>query len=279
MKLGIAQRFADVFGRVPDVVANAPGRVNLLGEHTDYNDGFVLPVAIPQRTVVALGARDESRVTVFSETLAARASFELGAERRTGTFIDYVQGVTAGLRQHGFFVRGFDAVITSEVPVGSGLSSSAALSVALLRGLRDLNAFALDDLTLARVAQWGENQVVGAPVGILDPMACHLADERRALFLDTRSLAYERQDLPSDSELVVVDSGVRHDHAAGKYRTRRSECESAAAALHVASLRDVGPAELLALQQLPEPLRRRARHVLTENERVLEARRLLDTGD
>ncbi len=275
MTVDVAQRFGERFGRAAELVASAPGRVNLLGEHTDYNDGFVLPIAIPQRTAVALAARDDARVTVWSETLGVQATFELGAERKQGSFVDYVQGVTAGLRQQALAVRGFDALIMSEVPVGSGLSSSAALSVALLRGLRELSSLDLDDLSLARVAQWGENHVVGAPVGILDPMACHLADERRALFLDTRSLEYERLELPQGSELVVVDSGVRHDHAAGGYRTRRGECEAAARALQVPSLRDVSDLELSKLEVLPDPLDRRARHVLTENRRVLEARRVL----
>jgi galactokinase len=275
----VSLRFADSFGRAPQLVASAPGRVNLLGEHTDYNDGFVLPVAIPQRTTVALAARDDARVTVVSETLGERATFELGAERTTQSFVDYVQGVTAGLRERGLCVRGFDALVRSSVPVGSGLSSSAALSVALLRALRELDSLALDDLSLARVAQWGENHVVGAPVGILDPMACHLADEQRALFLDTQSLAHERLALPGDAELVIVDSGVRHDHAAGGYRARRSECEAAARALGVASLRDVSGVDLPKIEQLPPPLSRRARHVVTENARVLEARRVLLAGE
>ena len=277
--IDVAARFGELFGRPPQVLASAPGRVNLLGEHTDYNDGFVLPLAIPQRTTLALAERHDGRVSVWSETLRARAEFTLGVEGTQKSFVDYVQGVTAGLREQGLTVRGFDAVIASEVPVGSGLSSSAALSVALLRGLRDLLALDLDDLTLARVAQWGENHVVGAPVGILDPMACHLADERSALFLDTRHLTYERLALPARSELVIVDSGVRHDHAGGGYRTRRAECEAAARSLGVTSLRDVGRAELEQLAVLPEPLNRRARHVLTENQRVLEARRLLTAGD
>ncbi|HMJ13013.1 MAG TPA: galactokinase [Polyangiaceae bacterium] len=279
MSSALSRRFEGRFGRPPDVVASAPGRVNLLGEHTDYNDGFVLPIAIPQRTTLAIAARSDMQVQVWSETLEALAGYELGAEQRAGGFIDYVQGVTAGLRERELAPRGFDAVIESDVPAGSGLSSSAALSVALLRALRELFELALDDLTLVRVAQWGENHVVGAPVGILDPMACHIADERSALFLDTRSLEYARFALPDTSELVVVDSGVRHDHASGGYRIRRAECEAAARALGVGSLRDLTRENPPRVEALPEPLGRRVRHVLTENQRVLSARAYLASAD
>lgn len=256
--------------RSPEVVASAPGRVNLLGEHTDYNGGFVLPTVIPQRTSVALSRRSDRSVVARSRQYAEPQRYQLGEERRSGTWLDYVQGVTRALEQHGCALSGFDVEVSSDVPVGAGLSSSAALEVALLRGLRQLFALGLPDLDLARLAQWGENHVVGAPVGILDPMACHLADAATALFLDTHTLEFERLPMPEDLELVVVDSGVRHDHATGGYKTRRAECERAAAALGVSSLREVAPDDPR-VAQLPPPLDRRARHVLTENARVLAA--------
>jgi galactokinase len=270
----------------PRTLGSAPGRVNLIGEHTDYNGGFVLPAAIPQRTVVEVAPRGDQRVRVTSAEMGAGGGgvgasleFVLGDERRTGTWVDYVQGVTWSLREHGLTLGGFDARIASDVPIGAGLSSSAALEVALLRALRSAFGLGFDELTLAKLAQRGENTIVGAPVGILDPMACNLADEHTALFLDTRSLVFERVPLPDGAELLVIDSGVRHDHAAGGYRTRRAECERAAALLGVAELRDVDAAVLPSLlARLPEPLGRRARHIVSENGRVLAAVAALRAG-
>jgi galactokinase len=275
----LRETFVATFARAPDVAASAPGRVNLLGEHTDYNGGLVLPVAIPQRTHVLLGARWDRQVQVVSATLRERREFCLGAETKRGDWSDYVQGVTRALAEHGHSFSGFDLLISSDVPLGSGLSSSAALAVAILRGLRDLFQLALDDLALARLAQWGENHVVGAPVGILDPIACHLADERTALFLDTRSLRYEKLPLPSGAELVVIDSGVSHAHADGGYGVRRSECELAARLLGVQALSDLTVADHAKYEQLSPPLNRRVRHVTTENQRVRSAVEALRRDD
>jgi len=270
--------FTAAFGHPPAVIAEAPGRVNLLGEHTDYNDGFVLPIAIPRRTQVGLRARHDREVRAFTTAFAETAGYELGAETASHTWSDYVKGVTRGLAQAGLSPGGFEAAFVSDVPAGAGLASSAALSVALLRGLRQLFGLALDDRTLAGVARWGENNVVGAPVGILDPMACHLADSGAALFLDTRSLAFERLPLPPALELLVVDSGVPHAHATGGYQQRRRDCEEAARLLAVPALRDLG-ADDPRWKALPAPLDRRVRHVVTENARVQAAAAALRAGD
>ena len=168
--------------------------------------------------------------------------------------------------------------VFSEVPVGAGLSSSAALEVSLLRALRSLFALPIDDVEVARLGQRAENGIVGAPCGIMDQMASSLADETTALFLDTRTLAFERIPLPPAVELAVVGSGVSHSIAGGEYRTRRAECERAAAALGVRELRDLGPRDMERIAALPEPLARRARHVVTENERVLSAVAALRAG-
>jgi galactokinase len=271
--------FLDAFDRTPSVIASAPGRVNLIGEHTDYNGGFVLPIAIPQRTTVALAPREDRAVRAVSANVdgGSPAGFELGHERKRGAWIDYVQGSITALRTTGVDVSGFDLVIASDVPVGAGLSSSAALEVALLRALREAFGLRIDDVALAKAGRAAETDFIGAPIGIMDQMAASLADETAALFIDTRSLEHVRVSLPSDVELVVVDSGVAHDHATGEYATRRAECEQAASALGVALLREI--IDAVAVDVLPEPLRRRARHVITEDARVLEAVACLRAGD
>ncbi len=274
--------FAGLFGRAPEVHADAPGRVNLIGEHTDYNGGFVLPTAIPRTTTVELARRGDRVVRVTSVDLGAAGgprTYRLGEERRTGEWLDYVAGCTALLEADGFTLGGFDARVASEVPIGSGVSSSAALEVSLLRALRAAFALALDDVALARLGQRVENAFVGARVGIMDQMAASLADTRTALFLDTHTLAYERIPLPSEGAVAAIDSGIPHRHATGAYNTRRAECEQAATLLGVRQLRDVGLDDLPRVEALPEPLRRRARHVVSENARVLAAVEALRARD
>lgn len=247
--------------------------MNLIGEHTDYSGGFVLPMAIPLGTTVEIGLREDRRVRAFSANLEREGvcEYTLGSEARGRGWLDYVQGVTWALAQSHPLPVGFDLRLVTDIPLGSGLSSSAALEVALLRGLRDALALGLDDVTVALLGRRAENDFVGAPVGIMDQFASSLADDRTALFVDTRSLAYERIPFPSSLELVVINSGISHSHAGGEYRTRREECERAAALLGVPELRDVGPEAEPRLADLPEPLNRRARHVVSENARVLLA--------
>lgn len=263
-----------------EIHADAPGRVNLIGEHTDYQDGFVLPCAIPQRTRATLVVRPDRRVRVWSAQMGPEPSeYELGTERRGAGWVDYVQGVTWVLAQHGFSLRGFDLRLHSDVPLGSGLASSAALEVSTMRALRAGFDLKLSDLDLARAAQRVETDFVGAPIGIMDQMASSLAGERDALFLDTRSLVFERIALPNTLDLVVIDSGVRHQHAGGEYATRRRESEEAARLLGVARLRDVSLDDLARVEALPPVLARRARHIVSENDRVLRARDALVAGD
>lgn len=267
-------QFAELFGTAPMVVSSAHGRVNLIGEHTDYNGGFVLPTLIPQATVAAVAPSSGRRVRVWSRELSANASlhvFHLGDEEAGQGWLDYVQGVTVALRTAGFQVGGFDLALASDVPLGSGLSSSAALEVSVLRALRRLFGLDFDDVMLAKIGRAAETDFVGAPIGIMDQMASSLASVGEALFIDTRTLATAPVALPAGTELVVINSGVAHHHAHGDYRTRRAECERAASMLNVAELRDVGVADLGRAQALPSPLDRRVRHVVTENQRVLDA--------
>jgi galactokinase len=277
--------FARLYGRAPELAADAPGRVNLIGEHTDYNGGFVLPLAIPQRTRVELARRPDRTVRAWSAQVSeetpeqAPEAYELGTEARGRGWLDYVQGVTSELLQAGHEIGGVDLRIDSRVPLGSGLSSSAALEVALLRALREAFALELDDVRLALLGQKAENNLVGAPVGVMDQMAASLADTRTALFLDTRNLRFERVPLPDEAELAVIDSGIEHQHATGGYRERRQQCEQAAELLGVGQLRELYATDLPRVARLPEPLNRRARHVVTENGRVLAAVQALRRGD
>jgi galactokinase len=268
-----SRTFQDLFGREPDVRADAPGRVNLIGEHTDYNGGYVLPVAIPQRTRVELNPRVGTLVRAWSANLPAESpdEYRLGEETRGRGWLDYVQGITQVLQEAGHRLRGFDLRIESDIPVGGGVSSSAALEVSLLRGLREMFDLEIDDVALALAGQKAENDFVGAPVGVMDQMAASLADESTALFLDTRTLQYERIPLPAASELVVIDSGISHSHAGGEYRIRRRECEQAAEILRVPQLGDLDVQDLWRLPALPDRLIGRARHVITENARVRSA--------
>jgi galactokinase len=272
--------FADLFGRPARVRACAPGRVNLMGDHTDYNGGFVLPLAIPQSTEVEIAAGERRRVRIWSDQFASDGivEYELGAERREHSWTDYVQGISQALSASGL-ERGFDARIRSRVPLGSGLSSSASLEIAVGRALRELYALPIDDIALARAAQRAENDFVGAPVGIMDQMACLVAGERAALFLDTRDLTFRRIRLPDNAAVIVIHSGLSHRHAGGDYATRRRECGDAAALLRVAALRDLTDRDADRIWSLPEPLNRRTHHVLTENARVLATVAAFETGD
>jgi galactokinase len=224
--------------------------------------------------------RDDRRVRLSSAQIgAADFEYELGSEARGHGWADYVQGLTWVLARGGFTVGGFDLRVDSDVPLGSGLSSSASLEVAVLRAIRDAFGLALSDVELARSGQRAEVEFVGAPVGVMDQMAASLAREREALFLDTRTLEFERLPMPAGLDVVVINSGIAHQHAGGDYVTRRRESEEAARLLGVPALRDAGLDMLPRVAALPPIQARRARHVITENARVLEAREALRQVD
>lgn len=238
--------------------ADAPGRVNLLGEHTDYNEGFVLPVAIAQRTHVHVRENGTRVFRLHAQELGQTVEFS--AERAPAEhFAEYVFGCIALVRELGVDVPGLDIYVRSDVPMGVGLSSSAALEVAMLRALRSLLQLPLDDVRIAQLAQRAEIEFAHVRCGIMDQMASSLAATDRALLIDTRSLERHDVPLPAGSAVLVLDSGVARTLAASGYNQRRAECESACAMLGVQSLRDVHDASRV--DTLPEPLHRRARHV------------------
>ena len=260
------------------IATSAPGRVNLIGEHTDYNDGLVLPTPIPQRACAELVLRDDNQVVATSAELAATASYTLGKEHRTGSWIDYVQGCTAAVQATGHRLRGMNLRLRSAVPLGAGLSSSAALEVAVLRAIRMAFDLAIDDVSLALLGQRAENELVGAPVGAMDQLAASVGEPGAALFIDIRTLQTRKIPLPA-ADLIVIASGIEHDHAAGDYRKRRAECEEAARQLEVRTLRDLTPSDRARVERLSDPLARRVRHVLTENARVLALVDALERGE
>lgn len=261
--------FEDIFDNKPLFWADAPGRVNLLGEHTDYNQGFVLPTAIPQKTRVALRAREEGgEFHVYSAQLDVMTTFTL-ARPPTEHFASYIYGCIRELNACGIFVPALDIFIDSEIPIGIGVSSSAALEVAMLRALRSFLQAPIDDVQIALIGQRAEISYAQVNVGIMDQFASSLGDTEHMLFLDTRNLEYKRLPLPHNTEVLVIDSGIPRSLANSEYNARRAQCEAAARQLQVAALRDIEDVDGLAL--LTEPERSRARHVITENARVLRA--------
>jgi galactokinase len=257
------------FGGAPEASAQAPGRVNLLGEHTDYNDGFMLPVATPQGTSVALARSQDDQHHLYSGTLDGNVTFAAKGGSAPQGFGSYIEGCIRLVEAIGVEIPPLRVFVTTNLPVGAGLSSSAALEVATLRALRQLLGFELDDVKLAQIAQRAEIDYAHVNCGIMDQMASSLCDERNMLFIDARTLEHRLVELPAGTELIVIDSGVPRTLAASKYNERRAECEEASRKLGVKALRDVTDPQLV--ESLPEPMRRRARHVVLEDLRVLEA--------
>ncbi|MFC7894670.1 galactokinase [Streptomyces sp. NPDC057381] len=284
----VGERFRELYGTEPEGIWAAPGRVNLIGEHTDYNDGFVMPFALPHTAVAAVSRRDDGLLRLHSADIDAGVA-ELRVAELTPesdkSWTAYPSGVVWALREAGHELTGADIHLASTVPSGAGLSSSAALEVVIALALNDLHSLGLRGWQLARLCQRAENVYVGAPVGIMDQTASACCEAGHALFLDTRDLS-QRQipfDLAAEGmRLLVVDTQVKHSHSEGEYGKRRAGCEKGAALLGVDALRDVPYAELdAALERLAddEEVRRLVRHVVTEDERVERVVTLLESGD
>jgi galactokinase len=280
----LSAAFQELFGTTP-LLFRAPGRVNLIGEHTDYNDGFVMPCALNLSCWIAAARRDDRRIVVRSMNADDTGAFNVDdPPARTGGWTDYVAGVSHMLGQHGV-AAGANLLICSDVPAGAGLSSSAALEVAVATALIDLAGTELEPATIARLCQQAENEVVGAPVGIMDQFVATHARAGHALVLDCRSLQHRQVPLPSWIRIVACNSMVRHSNVRGPYNDRRGECRAALATLServpgLASLRDADLTLLdKARTELGDVLFRRARHVVTENARVIRAAAALDAGD
>ena len=286
------EAFRATFHTEPDILVRSPGRVNLLGEHVDYNEGWVMPAALTRAAWVAAARADTPRLDVLAADLAhdehgSRAVLELGAQvpRETRGWPAYPAGVAWALGQAGFEVCGLNAALASDVPIGSGLSSSAAVEVAFAWTWRELCGLPLDRVQIARWCQRAENEFVGVASGIMDQFAAACSQADRALWLDCRDLSYTTLPLPAGAAIVIADSRAPRTLAGSAYNERRAECEQGLRLLSahlpgIRALRDVSPEEFDAFENiLPEPVRSRCRHIVSECARVLAAQECLIQGD
>jgi len=282
LQLGFRQRYGTAAR-----VFRAPGRVNLIGEHTDYNDGFVMPAAIEPSVWAAIAPREDRKLVVHSENYSESAEIDLDDRdpRPRNQWSDYVQGVAVLLDRAYPSLRGANLLIYGEVSIGSGLSSSAAIEVATGFALLENSGLPVDRVELAKLCRRAENEFVGARVGIMDQFISCCGHAGKALLLDCRSLNYRLLPIPAEVSLVICNTMVKHDLASGEYNTRRAECEEGVRLLsrrlpEVQALRDVRFEDLDRFRaDLPQTIYRRCRHVVTEDARVLDAAAALEKAD
>lgn len=269
------------------MVVSAPGRVNLIGEHTDYNEGFVLPAAIDRRIVIAAGARSDDLMVLHALDFNESVSLPLSrlAFRQDQFWSNYPQGVAHFLQQHRFQLSGMNACIRGDIPRASGLSSSAAFEIASACTFKALNQLSIDDLSIIRLCQKAENEFVGVACGIMDQFISCLGKKDNALFLDCRTLDHRMVPFPKGTKLIVCDTGVKRELAKSEYNRRRAECNEGVAKLStvlpgIRALRDVSLDDFHRYQHLLQPVvQKRCRHVIFENERVLESIAALQEND
>jgi galactokinase len=281
VEAAVRTSFQDRFGEAPAFMVRAPGRVNLIGEHTDYNDGFVLPIAIDREVWIALRPRADGRVVVHSLDYRDTADFDAAGVEHTGKgWVEYLKGVAWGLAEAGLAVRGWEGVLSGDVPRGAGLSSSAAVELATERAFAAVGDLPWDPAGMALLAQRVENRWIGVNCGIMDQMVVAAGQAGHALLIDCRTLDTTPAPLPADAAVVVLDTATRRGLVDSAYNERRAQCEAAARYFGVRALRDVEVATFEARADGLDPVtRRRARHVVTENERTLEAARAMRAGD
>jgi galactokinase len=284
LKTKTTEIFTEYFGAPPTHFYRAPGRVNLIGEHTDYNDGFVLPCAIDYHTVIAAAPRADSQVEVVAVDFDGQSSrFSLTdpiAKDNAAPWSNYVRGVAWALQQHGHRLHGVNMVIAGNVPQGAGLSSSASLEVAVGTLFNHLNQLELDGKTIALIGQQAENDFVGMRCGIMDQFISALGQPDCALLIDCRTLEYQPVPIPADTAIIIVNSNVQRGLVDSEYNTRREECETAAAHFDVPALRDV-TLDTFSLREnkLAGTVSKRARHIITENTRTETAADVLSAGN
>jgi len=276
----VVRAFGERFGGDPSLIVHAPGRVNLLGEHTDYNEGFVLPMALDLGAWIAVRPRTDGRVVLRSLDFDEEQEFDLAHLTRGTGWIEYVKGTAWAFQEAGLRLRGWEGVLTGEVPIGAGLSSSAALEVASARAFVAASDLAWQPVTAARLAQRAENGWVGMQCGIMDQLVIACGREDHALLIDCRDLSTRPIPLPRGTVVAVLDTSTRRTLVDSTYNERRARCEEATRRLGVRALRDVTPEDLeRKVEMLPVELRPLARHVVTENARTLAAAEAMTRGD
>jgi galactokinase len=272
--------FQQHFGEAPTYIIRAPGRVNLIGEHTDYNDGFVLPMAINRAAWIALRPRTDQRVIVHSLEFNDSTKFDLTDLQKGAGWSEYLKGTAWALRESGYTLHGWEGVVAGDVPIGAGLSSSAALELATARTFAAISNFAWDAATMAKVCQRAENEWVGMNCGIMDQMISAAGKADHALLIDCRSLDTDLVPLPPGTVIVILDTSTRRGLVDSAYNERREQCEAVAKFFNVPALRDVNLEQFEAqADQLDDLIMRRARHVITENDRTVQAKNAMVQGD
>lgn len=281
----VKEQFRKQFNMTQDfVVAIAPGRVNLIGDHTDYNEGFVLPMTIDRAVYVALAPRQDSRCVVYSMNFDEVATWDVNKITKTGHhWSHYLQGVMRILLDEGYNLSGFNGVVYGDVPIGSGLSSSAAVEIATLLALQSIFKLNISSLEAVKLAQLAENKFIGVQCGIMDQFVSLLGGKDHALFIDCRTLDYKKIPIKLDKyALLVVDTKVKRELAKSAYNERRASCEEAVRIINgnVKALRDITLEQLLTMQgKLSDTVFKRARHVVSENQRVLDSIAALQNND
>ena len=281
MKKKVIQAFQKEFGSDPVFITHSPGRVNIIGEHTDYNDGFVLPMAINYATWVALRPRQDNRVVVTALDKNEKLDFDLeNFSKGTGGWKEYVTGVAWALQEAGHKLKGWEGVFAGDVPIGAGLSSSAALELALARAFALVSDLDWDPVQMALSCQKAENQWVGINSGIMDQIISASGKENFALMIDCRNLKTIHVPLPKNTRIVILDTATRRDLVDSAYNERRSQCDAISCHFDVKALRDITQGQLEKRAGILDlTLYRRAQHVISENQRVLDAVKAFKKGD
>ncbi|RLC99583.1 MAG: galactokinase [Chloroflexota bacterium] len=281
LKDKVIQAFREKYGADPVYLTRSPGRVNIIGEHTDYNDGFVLPMAINFATWIALRPRQDDRMILTALDKNEKLDFGLtGFSKGKGSWREYVKGVAWSLQEEGFELKGWEGVLSGAVPIGAGLSSSAALELALARAFALVSDLAWDPVQMALACQKAENSWVGVNSGIMDQIISASGKKDYALKIDCRSLRTEQVPLPNNTRIVILDTATRRGLLDSAYNERREQCEAAACHFGVKALRDITQDQLEERAGILDlVIYRRAQHVISENQRVLDAVKALDQGD
>ena len=281
LKDKVINEFISQYGNSPEFIVRAPGRVNLIGEHTDYNDGFVFPMAIDRAVWIALRPSSSAKVFVHSTDFQESIEFNLNQfEHTKENWGEYIKGVAWSMIQHGYKLQGWEGVVLGDVPLGAGLSSSAALELATARAFSVISDFKWEPAKMARICQFAENKWVGVNCGIMDQLISAVGIKDHAVLIDCRSFDFQAFPLPANTTFIILDTSTRRGLVNSAYNERRQQCEAAANFFGVQALRDVS---VQTFQQnasgLDKNVQKRARHIITENRRTLDASEALKTGN